>query len=242
VAQAGPTRRLDWPDCRNTRDLGGLPCATGTTRHGVVIRSDNISNLNEAGVKAMWEYGVNTVIDLRTQTEATHFPSPFAAPDYGPQYVNLPVIDDAFMTRVNDTAGIPERYRLMVDHRQEAFGQIFNTLARIEGPAVVHCYAGKDRTGLVAAMLLSLAGVDDDAIAADYAETDIHLADRYKEWLASASPERLASMRDELRCQPEWMLGLLGHIDQRWGGVEPYLAAGGMEPGDLDRLKTKLAG
>jgi protein tyrosine/serine phosphatase len=233
-------RRLDWPDCRNTRDLGGLPCATGTTRHGVVIRSDNISSLNAAGVQAMWQYGVNTVIDLRTQSEAANFPSPFARPDYGPEYLNLPVIDDAFMTKVNDTAGIPQRYQLMVDHRQEAFGQILTTLARVDGPAVVHCYAGKDRTGLVAAMLLSLAGVDKDAIAGDYAETDIQLADRYKEWLASASPERLASMRDELRCQPEWMVGLLGHIDQTWGGVEPYLTAAGMAPADLVRLKTKL--
>jgi len=208
----------------------------------VVIRSDNISSLNADGVKAMWEYGVNTVIDLRTQTEATQFPSPFAAPDYGPEYRNLPVIDDAFMARVNETDGIPNRYRLMVDHRQQAFGQIFSALAGIDGPAVVHCYAGKDRTGLVAAMALSLAGADKDTIAADYAETDIHLAERYAEWLASASPERLASMRDELRCQPEWMLGLLEHIDDTWGGVEPYLQAGGMDPAAIARLKTKLAG
>jgi len=212
------------------------------TSPGVVIRSDNISSLNAEGVKAMWQYGVNTVVDLRTETEAAKFPSPFAAPDYGPAYLNLPVIDDAFMARVNDTEGIPQRYRLMVDHRQEAFAQIFSALAGIDGPAVVHCYAGKDRTGLVAAMALSLAGVDADAIAADYAETDIQLAERYAEWLASASPERLASMRDELHCQPEWMLGLLDHIDENWGGVEPYLAGGGMHSPDLARLKTKLAG
>jgi protein-tyrosine phosphatase len=208
----------------------------------VVIRSDNISSLNADGVKAMWEYGVNTVIDLRTQTEATQFPSPFAAPDYGPEYRNLPVIDDAFMARVNETDGIPNRYRLMVDHRQQAFGQIFSALAGIDGPAVVHCYAGKDRTGLVAAMALSLAGADKDTIAADYAETDIHLAERYAEWLATASPERLASMRDELRCQPEWMLDLMEHIDESWGGVEPYLEAGGLQPAELVRLKAKLTG
>jgi protein-tyrosine phosphatase len=208
----------------------------------VVIRSDNVSSLNEAGVQAMWQYGVNTVIDLRTETEVARFPSPFAAPDYGPRYLNLPVIDDPFMARVNDTEGIPERYRLMVDHRQEAFGRIFSALARIDGPAVVHCYAGKDRTGLVAAMALSLAGADEAAIAADYAETDVQLAGRYAEWLASASPERLASMRDELRCEPEWMLGVLEHIGRTWGSVEAYLAAAGMQPAEIDRLKEKLAG
>ena len=208
----------------------------------MVIRSDNVSSLNEAGVQAMWEYGVNTLIDLRTETEVAKFPSPFAAPDYGPRYLNLPVIDDPFMARVNDTDGIPERYRLMVDHRQQAFGRIFSALGRIEGPTVVHCYAGKDRTGLVAAMLLSLAGVDEAAIAADYAETDIHLAERYAEWLASASPERMASMRDELRCEPEWMVGVLEHIGQTWGGVEGYLAAAGMRQSDIEMLQVKLAG
>ena len=89
-------------------------------------------------------------------------------------------------------------------------------------------------------MVLSLAGVSKDAIAADYAETDVQLADRYAEWLASASPERLASMRDELRCEPDWMVGVLEHIDQAWGGVEPYLVAGGTNPAELIELKAKL--
>jgi protein-tyrosine phosphatase len=219
-----------------------LPTASGTTRHGVVIRSDNISSLNTTGVQAMWEYGVNTVIDLRSESEVAKFPSPFAAPDYGPRYLNLPVIDDAFASKMGDSLGMGERYRLMVDHRQEALGKIFSTIARLDGPAVVHCYAGKDRTGLVAAMLLSVAGADQNAIAADYAETDVHLAQRYAEWLAAAPPERVESMRDELRCPPEWMLGALDHIQQEWGGVDSYLEAAGMEPAEIAHLQTKLAG
>jgi len=208
----------------------------------VVIRSDNISSLNTTGVQAMWEYGVNTVIDLRSESEVAKFPSPFAAPDYGPRYLNLPVIDDAFASKMGDSLGMGERYRLMVDHRQEALAKIFGAIARLDGPGVVHCYAGKDRTGLVAAMLLSVAGADQNAIAADYAETDVHLAQRYAEWLAAAPPERVESMRDELRCPPEWMLGALNHIQQRWGGVDSYLEAAGMEPAEIARLQTKLAG
>ena len=208
----------------------------------MVIRSDNISSLNPTGVQAMWEYGVNTVIDLRSESEVAKFPSPFAAPDYGPRYLNLPVIDDAFASKMGDSLGMGERYRLMVDHRQEALAKIFGAIARLDGPGVVHCYAGKDRTGLVAAMLLSVAGADQNAIAADYAETDVHLAQRYAEWLAAAPPERVESMRDELRCPPEWMLGALNHIQQRWGGVDSYLEAAGMEPAEIARLQTKLAG
>ena len=240
--EASKARRLDWPDCRNTRDLGGLPCASGVTRFGAVIRSDNVSSLNTAGVRAMWEYGVNTVIDLRSESEIAKFPSPFAPDDYGPHYVHLPVIDDAFASKVGDTVGMAERYKLMVDHRQEAMGQIFTALARVEGPTVFHCYAGKDRTGLVAAMLLSLVKVEEAAIAADYVATDANLASRYAEWLAAAPPERLATMRDELRCPPEWMLGALDHLRSTWGGVEPYLIGAGVQPSDIVRLQSKLAG
>ncbi len=188
----------------------------------------------------MWEYGVNTIIDLRSESEVARFPSPFAAPDYGPQYLNLAVIDDAFAAKMGDSPSMPERYRLMVDHRQEALGQIFSTIAGVSGPVVIHCYAGKDRTGLVAAMLLSIAGADPSAIAADYAETDVHLAGRYAEWLAAAPPERFESMRQELRCPPDWMMGTLDHIRTMWGGVEPYLSAAGVQPSEILSLKAKL--
>jgi protein-tyrosine phosphatase len=234
------TRRLDWPDCRNARDLGGLPCTTGMTRFGAIVRSDNVSNLNAAGVQAMWDFGVSTVIDLRSESEVARFPSPFAPSDYGPVYVNLPLIDDAFAAKIGDSAPMPERYRLMIDHRQEAFAQIFSAMAGVDGPLVFHCYAGKDRTGLVAAMLLSLAGVPPAAIGADYAATDVQLAKRYEEWLAAAPPERLDAMRDELRCPPEWMLGAMEHIDSRWGGVEAYLSGAGTSAAEIVRVKSML--
>jgi protein-tyrosine phosphatase len=190
----------------------------------------------------MWEYGVNTVIDLRSESEIAKNPSPFAPPDYGPRYLHLPLIDDGFAAAIAGTIGMADRYKLMVDHRQQAFGQTFTALARASGPAVFHCFAGKDRTGLVAAMLLSLAGVEEAAIAADYAETDEQLASRYAEWLAAAPHERLEAMRDEFRCPPEWMLGALEHVSQAWGSVEAYLASAGVEPSDMATLQARLAG
>ncbi len=135
-----------------------------------------------------------------------------------------------------------DRYRLMLDDRHESIASIMTTLARVDGPVVFHCFAGKDRTGLIAALLLSLAEVDREAIGSDYAETDEQLAGRYEEWLADAAPERVDAMRDELRCPPEWMLGAMDHVTERWGGVEPYLAAGGMRHSDVARLRMKLTG
>jgi protein-tyrosine phosphatase len=129
----------------------------------------------------------------------------------------------------------------MVDRRQAAVGTIFAAIAGAEGPVLFHCFAGKDRTGLVAAMILSLAGVEPEAIGADYAETDAQLATRYTEWLAKAAPDRLAQMRNELRCPPEWMLRTLEHVEHTWGGVESYLETAGVPSDNIDRLSAKLA-
>ena len=234
------TRKLAWPDCRNARDLGGLPHSGGVTRSGLLVRSDNVSYLTPDGVMAMWNFGVTHVIDLRSESEVAKFPSPFAGPEYGPEYLHRPLVDDALSPELAEVPSMSDRYLMMLERRQTGLGDVFKAVAQVDGPVVFHCYAGKDRTGLVAAMMLSLAGVHSDAIAADYAETDVHLADRYAEWLATTPPERLDAMRDELRCPPEWILGALDHLDHRWGGVEPYLLAGGVEPTEIDRLKEKL--
>lgn len=219
-----------------------MPHPGGVTRSGLIVRSDNISYLTQEGVQAMWEFGVNHVIDLRSASEVAAFPSPFASPTYGPEYLNRPLIDDSLAPEIDALPSMGDKYLLMLERRQHAMADIFKAIAQVDGPVVFHCYAGKDRTGLVAAMVLSLAGVHADAIAADYAETDLHLAERYVEWLAAASPERHDALQDELRCPPEWILGALDHLDHRWGGVEPYLLAGGVSPAEIERIKAKLTG
>jgi protein-tyrosine phosphatase len=249
-------RRLDWPDCRNTRDLGGLPSRGGVTRRGVLIRSDNVASLTAAGRKAMIDYGITTVIDLRAESERIGSPgspfsnfqtgSPVVSPDTeadgsGPAYLHLALVADEAVPFLNEAPTMPDRYRLMLDRCQPGLGAIFNAIAQADGPVLFHCFAGKDRTGLVAAMMLSLAGVDAEAIGADYAETDAQLATRYTEWLAKATPERVEEMRDELRCPPEWMLGTLEYAEKTWGGLEAYLEAAGVAPADIDRLTEKLS-
>ncbi len=249
-------RRLNWPNCQNTRDLGGLPLlAGGVTRAGVLVRSDNLASLTPAGRQAMIRYGIATVIDLRAESEIKGSPGPpfskfqTSTPGspiepevdaYIPTYLNLPLVDDEVAVDLSKAPSMHDGYRMIIDRRQMAFGRIFNAIAQADGPVLFHCFAGKDRTGVVAAMMLSLTGVDSEAIGADYAETDAQLAARYREWLAKASPERLEEMRAELQCPPEWMLSTLEHVDQKWGGVASYLEAAGVPPSNIDRLTAKL--
>jgi protein-tyrosine phosphatase len=183
---------------------------------------------------------VTTVIDLRSPRELVRSPNPFAGGS-GPSYVSVPLIDDANMRELGEAADMYQRYLMILDTRQDAFGSVFNAVAEAQGPLVFHCFAGKDRTGLVAAMLLALAGVTKEAIVADFAETDAQLAKRYEQWIAEAAPERRKSMRDELRCPAEWILGVLDHVDLKWGGVESYLEDSGMSPANIDRVSDKLS-
>ena len=218
--------------------------AGGVTRSGMFVRSDNLRSLTAQGQEAMVAYGVTDVIDLRSESEVASSPSPFAALEpFGgpaPTYTHLPLVDDATMRKLAEAPDMFDRYLMMLDRRADAFRRIFTALARMEGAAVFHCFAGKDRTGMVAAMSLSLAGVDVDSIAADYAETDAQMATRYQEWLAAAPPELLDEMRQDLICPPERIVGVLEHLDQRWGGVEGYLEAAGMTAADLSTLRSKL--
>jgi protein-tyrosine phosphatase len=222
---------------------------------GVMIRSDNVANLTPEGRQAMIDYGVTTVIDLRSESEVKGSPGPpfsefqsssaispkgRGAGSTTPAFLHLPLIDDETAPILNQALTMPERYVLMLERRQRGMGAIFDAIARADGPVLFHCFAGKDRTGLVAAMMLSIAGVDPEAIGADFAETDLQLAGRYEEWLANASPERLQSMREELRCPPGWMLSTLDFVNQKWGGVEGYLEAAGLPSSTIARLQSKL--
>ncbi len=203
----------------------------------------------------MIDYGVTTVIDLRSESEVKGSPgppfsefqsiSPVSSPGgevdgRAPVYLYLPLIDDATAPLLKEAPAMPELYALMLDRRQGAFGAIFNGIAAADGPVLFHCFAGKDRTGLVAAMLLSIAGVEPEAIGADYAETDVQLASKYDEWLAAAPPERLERMRSELQCPPDLILGALEHLERRWGGVEGYLGAAGLSGTAISALQAKL--
>jgi protein-tyrosine phosphatase len=190
---------------------------------------------------------VTTVIDLRSDSERSGtFDSRFPRPEVnhvratGVTYVHRALVDDASLKRLGEASNMFERYLVMLNSRQEAFRDIFTSIANAEGGVVFHCFAGKDRTGLVAALLLAINGVPPEHIGADFAETDRQLAAQYLRWIAEAAPQTRDEMRDELRCPPDRILGVLDHLQSRWGGVESYMEASGMEASAIDRLRIKL--
>jgi len=182
------------------------------------------------------------VLDLRSQAELLRNPSPYAGDGGdGVRYVHKELIDDSNMNNIGDSKDMFERYVYIIDNRPRAFGDVFSAIADADGGGVVfHCFAGKDRTGLVAAMLLTLAGVAPDDVAADYVQTDLQLAEQYEVWISEAPPEKRELFRDELRCPPDRILRVLDHFERKWGGVAAYLEEAGMAPSTIDRVSAKL--
>jgi protein-tyrosine phosphatase len=236
---AGMPTDLTWPNCLNARDLGGLPTADGSEiRPGALIRSDSHSKLTPSGVAAVTAYGVSRIIDLRRSAECVAEPSPFA--DHV-AYRNLPVQDPA-----DPDDGIAltlaQIYVNLIDRRPELFAATAAAIADAPpGGVVVHCAGGKDRTGIVVAMALTIAGVERPVIAADYAVTEERLRSESERYLARVTDEaRRERIRALQATRPETMLETLEHVDSAYGGVSDYLAKAGFDLDAQASLRRRL--
>lgn len=236
-------RRLVWGQCQNARDLGGLPTQDG----GIIlplalIRTDSHERLGDQGMQALRESGVKRIIDLRSTFEAERRPSPFKGM---PEYLNVTLFDerDEEGRRMAQAATtVQEMYQVMLDryphHNVEALTAIATAP---EGGVVVHCWAGKDRTGIITALALHVAGVAEEEIAEDYALTDQCLSQHYADEAAAIADE---SMREKMRSfqhtKPETLLGTFGHLKVKYGSVDNYLAQAGLTEETRGLLRDRL--
>lgn len=189
---------MDWPGCLNARDLGGLPTEGGRRiRSGALIRSDSPHWLTEQGCVALRSSGVRRILDLRSTEEAELDPSPFVGEAV---YRLVPMIDPD-REHERDPAA-QSHAALYVDSLRRNGERIGAGLAVIadapDGAVLVHCHAGKDRTGIVIALALRLAGVATEVIAADYALSADCLRGRHDSDVAALAEE---SARERLRAQ-----------------------------------------
>ena len=235
------TRHLPLAGTHNVRDLGGYPAAGGTTRWRRVLRADSLHKLDADGVAALVGEGLVAVIDLRQPQELDSHPNPFASHD-GVRYRNVSLFDRVIPPMDADDV-LLEMYKLALSERGDALRAILTAVAEPdEGVVLFHCTAGKDRTGIVAALLLSLAGVDADTIKTDYALTAEMIAPLNDELTAGAVARGAdpAAFQKLLAAEPATMAAFLAHIADAHGGVEAYLTSIGIGAELQARLKTRL--
>jgi protein-tyrosine phosphatase len=237
-------RTIDLAGCHNFRDVGGYPTADGRqVRWRQVFRSDALHHLTSADVARLSdEIGLGTIIDLRSTGE-------LESEGRGPlgneamTFHHLPLFDgNTSRSQAPPMMKLADLYVMMAEFAKTPIGRVLNTLADTADPAVYHCAAGKDRTGVISAILLSLLGVPDEVIVADYAVTKDNLeaivnrlmsTRGYKEMLVALPP-------DTMHAEPETMIGFLARLREQYGSAEGYVADAGVGPEAIAKLRARL--
>ena len=243
------TRVLAVEGAYNVRDIGGYETSDGrTTRWGKYLRSDTLANLTPAGVRALVDYGVRNIIDLRRSSDLQFRSSPFIGSEDVTYYHqnmagDVPLQNREAVDSIDDTAERRGRvYCSILDQRKHILHQIFSILADSDGlPALVHCNAGKDRAGISAAFVLSICGVPRETIIEDYGLTAKYLVRRYYELNPDVSPDEYTWQhyrRDA--CDPHSMSVTLDHLDANYGGVEGYLRETGITEEQLTTIREAM--
>jgi protein tyrosine/serine phosphatase len=240
-------RRFEFESIYNFREMGGFPTADGARiREGRVFRSDALHRVGWQDVEVLERLGIATVFDLRSDLELeSDGIGEFAGASARHVHVPLvPVTLSPYDPDVDwDNIDLPSRYIEMLEVGGGAIRTVFEGLAA-EGasPAVFHCTGGKDRTGVVAALILRELGVADEIIVEDYSRSQSYLASIVEAYRSEL--ERQAIRPDlvaYLTSSPaERMRFTLGELDRRWGSTREYLAAAGVDHSVLESLRKNL--
>jgi protein-tyrosine phosphatase len=220
-------RVLTWDGCVNVRDLGGLKTRDGrVTRWGGVVRSDHPAQLTAAGWSALHAHGVRTIISLHTHGMVEDFTD--TAPRPSDITTVCAEIEDITDTRfvqqwiVNDLWSTPLYYRDALERWPERHAAAISAIAQAQpGGVLIHCKGGIDRTGIMAILLLALAGVSPDDIVADYN--------------LGLDPEREVLLARENTTTRDVIFSMLDWLD-----IDSYLREGGLSEGDLAAVRARL--
>ena len=251
---------IDLEGAVNVRDLGGLPTDDGgETAAGRLLRADNLQELSPSDVRRLVrDLGLTTVVDLRSSAELeSEGPAPLDAVasvrhTHHPVVPELGSATDAvaealLLKRNQDRSRFPDdptcgHYLGYLEDRPDQVVGAVRSIARDEGAALVHCAAGKDRTGVVVALALTAAGVRPQAVVADYAATGERTEAILSRLRRSPTYARdIDSLPAEAhRARPATMAAFLEQMESRYGGVARWLTDHGLNAEDLGLLRAKL--
>ena len=234
----------------NVRDIGGLPLRDGgTTRSGVVLRSASLRHCTATDVAHLVDvFGLRLVLDLRTQREIEQ-DGPTALARAGVETVALSFIPEEGRELPETEEDIDPLIHIYLGYLRDRGENVVAAVRRLAapdtGPALVHCAAGKDRTGVLVALVLDAVGVERDAVVADYALSAEQVEALFRRWTAASGEPMPADLTPHLP-RAKAMAAVLTHLDGQYGtngagGAAGWLLAKGLDPEELARLRARLA-
>jgi len=249
------SRDLLWDGLLNVRDLGGHPTEDGgETRFGEIVRADSVRQLSDEGWRSLVDYGVKTIVDLRANEELEADPPaelpvevlhvPFMETDRSDWEVVEGELEAAVKAAPDVASATRDVYLIFLERFAGNVAAAVRAVANApEGGVVIHCAGGKDRTGLLTALLLHLAGVDTEEIANDYALSEKRLRSRHEQWLAEAESEEERERLKRITQTPaDSIKGVFEELERRYGSVEGYLRHAGSTDDELERARARLRG
>ena len=249
-------QRLDIEGSHNLRDLGGITTTDGRkVRQGAVFRSGSLERLSTTGIGDLIALGIGTIFDLRSGPERAHSPTRWLA-DHDIAIWQLgddeslgdpkPLLAQSLVSAEKTQALMRNVYRKLPTHHRESYTALFRALTHDEVPILVHCSAGKDRTGVATALLLALLGVDRAHIDTDYLATNsvidvttrMFLLDPRNADAFGAAPE---AWRPMMTADTSYLDAMFDEIEQVLGSVEAFVQTQlDLSVSDIQRLRERL--
>ncbi len=234
-------RHIEVDGGHNVRDLGGYPTEDGrVTRWHTLVRSGSLDRMTPAGEQTLVDYGITTIIDLRDATEVRQHPDT-CADSAVMRYRHLPLSPEGFAVRA-EYARLDGLYAQYLSECGANIGAIIAAVAESAPGILFHCHVGKDRTGMIAALLLGAVGVPDGVIAEDYALTSRRITALVAEWrgYAEQNGHDLRKFERDAASDAAIMLDALGALRKQYGSITDYLRACGVTDSQLARLDVLL--
>lgn len=228
MTKPNQSRRVEILGSLNLRDLGGYQTTDGETKWGTLFRSDSLHRLPEESQQQLIDLGIKTIIDLRSPYEIAAEKAYPLSKRAEINYFNFPLMGEnqGNIIETIKSQSLLELYALLLEERSSTIKTIIETVATQPTPTVIHCAIGKDRTGLISALILAVAGVEVATIAQDYNLSDLYLASMYDELRVQAEAEYFTHL---LSSPVETMLDTFGYLDSNYGGVANYLQQIGID-------------
>ena len=222
----------------NCRDLGGYETPRAVTAGGRVLRCGIPKTPTPSDIETLKNLGIKTVFDLRGINEAAEAPSYFEGnKDF--EYINIPLLEaNPALNDIN--LPIWKMYAMSLDGFSDGYRELFERIGKCEAPFLYHCFLGKDRTGIVTALLLGAAGIDRDAIIRDY-EFSFDCLKPFLEWEIENKTGLIWEQDiSRLQSRREYIEDTLNYIDEKYGGIKEYLLSTGLTESTVEKAVEKL--